>query len=82
MLTSTSELDQITVTNRGVIAYREVRRVFDNGVLIFGPAYHRGSYSPGDDLTNAPPQVAAMAQFVWTPEVLAAWQAQQQQQQP
>jgi len=78
-LTSTTVIDQITVTENGIILYREARRIFEDGVLL-NQAYHRSSLTPGSDLTGVPAQVAAMANFVWTPEVLAAWQAQQQQQ--
>ena len=79
MLTSTNTVDQITVSENGTIFYREARRVFENGVLIAGPLYHRSTRTPGANLDGVPAQVAAMAQFVWTPEVIAAYQAQQQQ---
>lgn len=75
MLTSTTVIDQITVTQNGIILYREVRSVFDDGTLI-SQQPHRSSLTPGSDLTGVPAQVAAMAQFVWTPEVIAAWQQQ------
>ena len=74
MLTTTTVVDEITVTENGIILYREARRVFENNVIIMGPSFHRWSLTPGSDLTGVPAQVAAMAQFVWTPEVIAAWQ--------
>lgn len=77
MLTSTKTIDQITTTENGIILYREARRIFENGTLI-STTYHRWSLNPGDDLANAPAQVAAIAAVVWTPEVIAAWHAQHQ----
>lgn len=78
MLSSTNVIDQITVTENGIILYREARRIFEDGKLI-NVLYHRGSINPGSDLSGVPTQVAAMAQFVWTPEVIAAFQQQLQQ---
>lgn len=78
MLTSQLSVDQITITDSGVIFWREMRQIFENGVLISTLPY-RSSIHPGGDLSNVPTRVAAMAQFVWTPEVIAAFQALQQQ---
>ena len=74
-LTSTTIIDQITVTENGIILYREARLIYDDDTLI-AKNYHRWSLNPNDSLANAPAQVAAIAAVVWTPEVIAAWQAQ------
>jgi hypothetical protein len=37
--------------------------------------YHRTSLTPGQDLTGQPAQVVAIANTVWTAEVIAAYQA-------
>jgi hypothetical protein len=37
--------------------------------------YHRSSLTPGQDLTGQPAQVVAIANTVWTPEVISAYQA-------
>jgi hypothetical protein len=39
--------------------------------------YHRHVLSPGDDITNEDPKVQAIANAVWTEEVIAAFQATQ-----
>jgi hypothetical protein len=37
--------------------------------------YHRHVMSPGDDVTNEDPKVQAIANAIWTEEVIAAYQA-------
>jgi hypothetical protein len=37
--------------------------------------FHRHVLSPGDDVTNEDPKVQAIANAVWTEEVIAAYQA-------
>jgi hypothetical protein len=39
--------------------------------------FHRHTLSPGDDITNEDPKVQAIANAVWTEEVIAAFQATQ-----
>lgn len=74
-LTKTIAVDQITVTENGTVLYREATRILENGVEI-SKTLHRTSLTPGQDLTSQPANVAAIAAVVWTPEVLAAWDAQ------
>jgi archaellum component FlaF (FlaF/FlaG flagellin family) len=75
--TETSSIDQITVTENGTVLYREANRVLKDGVQI-SQTYHRTSLTPGQDLTGQPAQVVAIANVAWTPEVIAAYQAQVQ----
>lgn len=75
-LTETKAIDQITVTENCTVLYREANRVLRNGEQI-AQTYHRSSLSPGADLTGVPANVVAIAQAAWTPEVLAAYQAEQ-----
>jgi len=37
--------------------------------------FHRHVLTPGDDVTNEEPKVQAIANAVWTEEVIAAYQA-------
>ena len=37
--------------------------------------YHRHVVSPGDNVTNEDPKVQAIANAIWTEEVIAAYQA-------
>ena len=68
-------IDQITVTENGIILYREATKIIEDGVELT-KTYHRTSLAPGQDLTGQPAQVAAIANTVWTEEVVAAYQAQ------
>jgi hypothetical protein len=38
--------------------------------------YHRTSLTPGQDLTGQPANVVAICNVAWTPEIIAAYQAQ------
>ena len=71
-------IDQITVTENGTVLYRETTRIVEDGVELT-KTYHRSSLTPGQDLTGQPDKVVAIAQAAWTPEVIAAYQAQQAQ---
>ena len=69
-------VDQITATENGTILFREATRIMEDGVQL-SETYHRSSLAPDSDLTDVPAQVAAIAAVVWTPEVIAAYQAAQ-----
>lgn len=69
-------VDQITVVEFGIVLFREATRIMEDGVQI-SQTYHRSSLVPGQDLTGVPDNVKAIADVVWTLEVVAAYQAQQ-----
>ncbi len=69
-------IDQITVTENGIILYREATRVVEDGNEI-AKTYHRTSLTPGQNLTGQPANVVAICNTAWTPEVVAAYQAAQ-----
>jgi hypothetical protein len=73
-LTKEVKIDQITVTEQGIILYREVTRILEDGVEL-SKTYHRSTLSPAADLTDVPANVAAIANAAWTDEVVAAYQA-------
>jgi DNA-binding transcriptional LysR family regulator len=74
-LTKTTSIDQITVTENGVVLYREATRIMEDGNEL-SKTYHRTSLTPGQDLTGIPANVAAICNVAWTAEVIAAYQAQ------
>lgn len=76
-LTKTTVIDQITVTENGIVLYREATRIMENGVQL-SQTYHRSSLTPAQDLTGIPANVVAICNAAWTPEVVAAYQAAQQ----
>jgi archaellum component FlaF (FlaF/FlaG flagellin family) len=75
-LTKTTTVDQVTVTENGIVLYREATTIFEDGVEI-SKKYHRSSLTPGQDLTGVPANVAAICNAAWTPEVVAAYEAAQ-----
>ena len=73
-LTKQTIVDQITVTENGIVLYREATRIIEDEKVLT-QTYHRSSLTPGQDLTGQPANVVAIAQAAWTPEVAAAYQA-------
>ena len=76
-LTKETVVDQITVTENGIVLYREATRIMEDGVQL-SQTLHRTSLTPGQDLTGQPQKVQDICNAAWTPEVIAAYQAQQE----
>jgi hypothetical protein len=74
-LTKETVVDQITVTENGIVLYREATRIMEDGNQL-SQTYHRTSLTPAQDLTGQPANVVAICNVAWTPEVVAAYQAQ------
>jgi hypothetical protein len=81
-ITKTTVVDQTTVTENGIILYREATKIIEDGVELTKTYHRTSSLTPGQDLTGQPAQVVAIANTVWTDEVIAAYQAQLQANQP
>ena len=75
-LTKTTIIDQITVTENGIVLYREATRIMEDGNEL-SKTIHRSSLTPGQDLTGVPANVAAICNVAWTAEVISAYQAAQ-----
>jgi len=78
MITKETVIDQITVTENGVVLYREATRIIEDGKVLT-QTYHRTSLTPGQDLAGQPANVVAICNVAWTPEIIAAYQAAQAQ---
>ena len=74
-LTKNVVVDQITVTENGIVLVREATTIKEDGVEL-SKKYHRSSFTPGQDLTGQPANVQAIAAAAWTPEVIAAYEEQ------
>ncbi len=74
-LTKETVVDQITVTENGIVLYREATKILEDGEEI-SKKYHRTSLTPGQDLTGQPANVVAICNAAWTAEVIAAYEAQ------
>jgi hypothetical protein len=74
-ITKSTTVDQITVTENGIVLYREATRIMEDGNEL-SKTYHRNSLTPGQDLTGIPANVVAICNVAWTEAVVAAYQAQ------
>jgi hypothetical protein len=74
-LTKETVVDQITVTENGIVLYREATRIMEDGNQI-SQTYHRTSLTPGQDIADQPEKVQAICAAAWTDEVISAYEAQ------
>jgi hypothetical protein len=72
MLTKQVKIDQITVTENGIVLYREATSILENDVEL-SKTYHRSSLTPGQDLAGVPDNVVAICNAAWTADVVAAF---------
>jgi hypothetical protein len=80
-LTETKVIDRIEVVGEYAnLQVREATIIMRDGEQI-AKSYHRWAFPPGSDVSFMPSNVQAMAQTAWTPEVIAAYQAQMAAQQ-
>jgi len=71
-ITKEINVDQITVTENGIVLYREATRIMEDGNEI-SKTYHRTSLVPEQDLTGVPANVVAICNTAWTDEVKTAY---------
>lgn len=74
-LTETKVIDKIEVVENGIVQVREATRISRDGEQI-AQTYHRWTLSPGQDVSDQPANVQSICQAAWTPEIIAAYQAQ------
>ena len=80
-LTKVTVVDKVEVVGEHkMVQCREATWVEDNGVMVGGKNFHRHVIAPGDDTTGEPAETIAICNAVHTPEVIAAYQAFQQEQ--
>jgi hypothetical protein len=75
-LTKQVAIDQITITENGVVLVREVTRIIEDEIEI-SKQYHRISLLPASDVSTQPQNVQTICNAAWTPEVISAYQEQQ-----
>jgi hypothetical protein len=73
MLEKISFVDSITVDLSGILSVRRVAAVMEDGTEL-SRSYHRHTLAPGDDLAGQDDAVVAIANAVWTPELIQAYQ--------
>ena len=67
-------VDKVELVQSNHIQVRTANIIERDGVEVTR-TFHRHVLSPGDDVTNEDPKVQAIANAVWTEEVIAAYQA-------
>lgn len=75
-LAETTEIDRVELYANGIVSVRQCTTITKDGAF-FARQFHRWTLVPGQDLTGQPEKVVAQCQAAWTPEVIAAYQAQQ-----
>ena len=73
-LTETTKVDQIEVLENGAIQIR-IATIIQRDDVEIAKTYHRHVVAPGEDISNEDPKVQAIANAIWTAEVISAYQA-------
>jgi hypothetical protein len=71
-LTETTKVDQIELIENNSIQVRTATIIEKDGVEL-SRSFHRHVLAPGDDVTNEDPKVQAIANAVWTEEVITQY---------
>lgn len=67
-------IDKIEIVERGIIQVRQITKIIEDGKQI-SASYHRWSLTPGQDVSDQTEKVRAIAQAVWSDEVVEQYQA-------
>ena len=73
-LTETTKVDQIELIENNSIQVRTATIIEKDGTEI-SRIFHRHVVTPGEDISNEDAKVQAIANAIWTAEVIAAYQA-------
>ena len=73
--------DKVEVVENGTVQVRTATRIVEDGNVI-STSYHRHTVAPGQDYSNEDARVQAICAATHTPEVIAAYQAMQEVNQP
>ena len=77
-LTEETIVDKIEVVENGSVQVR-IATVIKRDDVEINRSFHRHVLAPGDDLTDQDARVTAIANATWTDEVVAAYEAAQQE---
>ena len=69
-------IDKIEVLEGGSIQVRQATKIIENGNEL-SSSFMRWALIPGDDLTGQDPKVVAIANAIWTAELIAAEKAKE-----
>lgn len=68
-ITKNIVIDQITITENGIVLYREATRIKE-GDKQLSETYHRYSLYPSQNLDGVPKQVVDICNLIWTQDVI------------
>ncbi len=71
------KIDRIEVIENGIVQVRQATIITENGNQI-SRTYHRWCIAPGEDYSTQEQQVQDICKVAHTPEVIAAYKAQQE----
>jgi hypothetical protein len=74
-LSEVKVIDKIEVVENGTVQVREATKIMKDGEEI-AKTYHRWAFTPASDVSGQPANVQAICAAAWTPEVIAAYEAQ------
>ena len=72
-LTKEQAIDKIEFTEKGILHVRQITRIMEDGNQL-SSSYHRWSFAPGEDISEMPANVQAIAAAAWTDKVIADYQ--------
>jgi len=77
-------IDLIQIVENGIIQIRQRIDVYDDSAPsnIIASNFHRYTLNPGDDVSSQTAQIQAIANAIWTQEVISAYQTMISQQKP
>jgi hypothetical protein len=73
-LTETTKVDQVELIENGSIQIRTATIIEKDNVEI-SRSFHRHAKHPGEDVSNEDPKVQAIANAIWTEEVINNYKA-------
>jgi hypothetical protein len=77
-LTEKIEIDRVEVVANGIVQVRQATTVYKDGGEL-AKSFHRWCLAPGQDVSDQADNVKAICQAAWTPEVILAYQKQQEE---
>jgi hypothetical protein len=72
------KIDRVEVVENGIVQVRKATIITEDGNQI-SRTYHRWCVTPGEDYSTQEQQVQDICKVTHTPDVIAAFQAQQEQ---
>jgi hypothetical protein len=66
------KIDLIEIVENGTFQIRESNKILKDGIEI-AKTYHRQSFAPGSDVSKMPKNIQAIANIVWTSDIITEY---------